>query len=215
MQSSFALGSIVEIYGLQTKTYLNGCRGEIKSGLSEEGRMRIEIAEENSIRSVHIKIENIRACAAAADDNSHIEILCNECVEKLNISHAKISPTTSELQDALRNITVTGFKNIYSALRDSHPTWEISAKRVKSCLKELKSTEHGTSLTVECTVCFEPMFAVSISFHTHVATPSLTFLSQLNPNGTRHLVPMVLKACGHTFCDRQVNARNETWCPLH
>lgn len=46
---------------------------------------------------------------------------------------------------------------------------------------------------VECTVCFEPMFAVSISFHTHVATPSLTFLSQLNPNGTRHLVPMVLK----------------------
>lgn len=68
---------------------------------------------------------------------------------------------------------------------------------------------------VECTVCFEPMFAVSISFHTHVATPSLTFLSQLNPNGTRHLVPMVLKACGHTFCDRQVDARNETWCPLH
>lgn len=46
---------------------------------------------------------------------------------------------------------------------------------------------------VECTVCFENMFAVSISFHTHVATPSLTFLSQLNPNGTRHLVPMVLK----------------------
>jgi len=205
MQNSFALGSIVEIHGLQTKAHLNGCRAEVKSELSDEGRVRVKIIDEGPIRSIHVKVENIRACASeniAAHDSNHIEILCQQCVEKLNIS--KVSPSTQELQDAIRNSTATGVKNICSELRNSHPHWEISAKRVKQCLKELKSTDH--SVNVECTVCFEPMFAVSISLRALVAT--LTFYLQMDPNGARHRIPMVLTACGHTFCDRQVDVRS-------